>query len=127
MGGISNATAESLLNFFLLILIILVLTICIFILILKERKLIKSNPFWLWSQLIPFWSFIAIPITLIKINKQLKNYLKQKRIENFYKVTYSWIWFFTSVLSIFFAPLLILNLISFILFYKQLQKVEKTL
>ncbi len=127
MGGISNATAESLLNFFLLILIILVLTICIFILILKERKLIKSNPFWLWSQLNRFWSFIALPITLIKINKQLKNYLKQKRIENFYKATYSWIWFFTSVLSIFFAPLLILNLISFILFYKQLQKVEKTL
>ncbi|AXH13158.1 hypothetical protein [Halarcobacter bivalviorum] len=121
MGGISNATAESLLNFFLLILVIIVLTICIFILILKERKLIKINPFWLWSQLIPFWSFIAIPITLIKINKQLK------KIENFYKATYSWIWFFTSILSIFFAPILILNLISFILFYKQLQKVGKTL
>ncbi len=132
MGGMSSAAAESLFELLLLTFVVLVLTICIFILILKQLGFIKKinkeiNSLWIWTQIIPVWSFVAIPITLIKINKQVKAYLKENNLENTYKPSYGWIWFLTSIISLPFSPFLIISLISFILFYKHLGKVEKSL
>ncbi|AXH13998.1 hypothetical protein CP985_09470 [Malaciobacter mytili LMG 24559] len=132
MGGMSVAAAESLFELLLLTFVVLVLTICIFILILKQLGFIKKinkkiNFLWIWTQIIPIWSFVAIPITLIKINKQVKAYLKENNLENTYKPSYGWIWFLTSIISLPFSPFLIISLISFILFYKHLEKVENSL
>ncbi|RXI37864.1 hypothetical protein CRU99_11595 [Malaciobacter mytili] len=132
MGGMSVAAAESLFDLLLLTFVVLVLTICIFILILKQLGFIKKinkkiNSLWIWTQIIPIWSFVAIPITLIKINKQVKAYLKENNLENTYNPSYGWIWFLTSIISLPFSPFLIISLISFILFYKHLGKVEKSL
>lgn len=48
--------------------------------LLAQSKFVKSmntsNEFnntsaaWIWTQLIPIWNFVAIPVTLLKINKQ---------------------------------------------------------
>lgn len=132
MGGMSVAAAESLFELLLLTFVVLVLTICIFILILKQLGFIKKinkkiNFLWIWTQIIPIWSFVAIPITLIKINKQVKAYLKENNLENTYKPSYGWIWFLTSIISLPFHLFLIISLISFILFYKHLEKVENSL
>ncbi|MDY0328057.1 MAG: hypothetical protein RBR07_07400 [Arcobacteraceae bacterium] len=65
----------------------------------------NTSPVWIWTQLIPIWSFIAIPVTLIKLNEQFKLYMSENNLNDNpmikqYNNTWGWVWFGGSVLSL---------------------------
>jgi len=110
--------------------------------LLAQSKFVKSmntsNEFyntsvvWIWTQLIPIWNFVAIPVTLSKINKQYQFYVEENKIQSNsnikpYDSLWGWIWFGGSVGSIFVPLLAIVSLVGIIGFWVHISNVKSSL
>jgi heme/copper-type cytochrome/quinol oxidase subunit 2 len=97
-----------------------------------SNEMKNTSGVWIWTQLIPLWSFIAIPVTLMKLNEQFRIYTEENNLENKvelkqYNNTWGWVWFGGSVLSILFQPLAIIAFIGLIGFWIHISGVKKSL
>ena len=89
---------------------------------------LNTSPVWIWTQLIPLWSLIAIPVTLIKLNNQYQAFLIEKGlspIELPFKIYWGWIWYGGMVLSIFIPIFGIVSLVGLIGFWIHLNDLTK--
>ena len=92
----------------------------------------NTNSVWIWTQIIPLWSIIAIPVTLIKLNNQFKTYIQENNIQNHstlkvYNNIWGWVWFGGSVISIIFQPFALIAIIGLIVFWIHINSVRKSL
>lgn len=123
-----------------LIAVVLIVTVVLNILFLmaqsafaKSMKLAnkdkETSSVWIWTQLIPLWNLVAIPITLLKINEQYKTYVLENdslQVES-YSSTWGWVWYISSILSIFFPILGLVSLVGLIGFWIHVSKVRKSI
>lgn len=123
-----------------LIAVVLIVTVVLNILFLmaqsafaKSMKLAnkdkETSSVWIWTQLIPLWNLVAIPITLLKINEQYKTYVLENdslQVES-YSSTWGWVWYISSILSIFFPILGLVSLVGLIGFWIHVSKVKKSI
>lgn len=91
----------------------------------------NTNSIWIWTQLIPIWALIAIPITLIKLNNQFQVFRNENKIDTMnsikqYSNTWGWVWFGGTVLSIVFQLFAIVALVGFIGFWIHISSVKKS-
>ena len=91
---------------------------------------LNTSPVWIWTQLIPIWSFVAIPVTLIKIDKQFSAFVQENRLDEsqikFYSNTWGWVWYIGSVLSIFIPIMGLVSLAGVIGFWVHINGVKKS-
>lgn len=121
------------------VVIITVLSIvvsCLFI--LSQQKLAKNlrrinntskiHPAWLWTQLIPIWSYIALVVVAVKLDDQIKIYQsKHNKTLKFKGVLVYW-YVGLTILSL--IPLIniattIISLILFVLIWSNITKTTK--
>lgn len=82
-GSISPETIMLIIQICIVALIITSLIVSV-LFILSQQKLAKAlvtvnsgeqiHPAWLWTQLIPIWSYIALVVTAVKLDEQIKLY-----------------------------------------------------
>lgn len=95
-----------------------------------SNELKRTSSVWIWTQLIPIWSLIAIPVTLIKLNEQFNLYVSENNLSTelvSYNNTWGWVWYIGSIVS-FFIPLAgLISLVGVIGFWIHISKVRKSL
>ena len=97
-----------------------------------KQKSLNIKSAWIWTQVIPIWSLVAIPVTLIRLNKQFIRYVEENNLQTdsslkFYTSTWGWIWFGGSIVSIVFQPFIIVSIIGLIGFWMHINSVKKSL
>lgn len=97
-----------------------------------KNEMKNTSGVWIWTQLIPIWSLIAIPITLIKLNEQFRVFSEENELTNSteikqYNNTWGWIWFGGSLLAIFVPFFGIVALIGIIGFWIHISGVKNNL
>lgn len=96
-----------------------------------SNPLNNTNGVWIWTQLIPIWSLIAIPVTLMKLNAQFKAYMNEHNLQindvKSYNNTWGWVWFGGIIGSIFFPLLAIVALIGLVGFWFHISSVKNSL
>ena len=98
---------------------------------LKNRDK-ETSGIWIWTQLIPIWNFIAIPVTLIKLNEQFNTYILENNLLNSstiksYNNTWGWVWYIGSVVSIFIPFAGLISFIGVIGFWIHISNIRKSL
>lgn len=98
---------------------------------LKNRDK-ETSSIWIWTQLIPIWNFIAIPVTLIKLNEQFNTYILENDLLNSstiksYNNTWGWVWYIGSVVSIFIPFAGLISFIGVIGFWIHISNIRKSL
>ncbi|QEO56918.1 hypothetical protein [Francisella marina] len=83
INSISPETMMLIIQICIVVLIITSLIVSV-LFILSQQKLAKAlvtvntgeqiHPAWLWTQLIPIWSYIALVVTAVKLDEQTKLY-----------------------------------------------------
>ncbi len=123
---------------------ILVLTITIIVgifLLAAQHSLAKTmknsvptkhtHGFWIWTQMIPFWSFISMPITLIKLKAQFRHFLDEHDItlEDVTSYNHSWGWFLyvSIIISILFPSFTVITLIGMVTYNIHIVDVKKSI
>lgn len=92
----------------------------------------NTSAIWIWTQLIPIWSLVAIPVTLIKLNEQFNLYISENNLESntsikTYNNTWGWVWFIGSVISLFLPIAGLISLVGVIGFWIHINGVKKSL
>lgn len=92
----------------------------------------NTNPGWIWTQLIPIWSFVAIPVTLLKLNEQFKQYVTENNFTanehlKYYSNVWGWIWYGGTVLGMFVPFFYIISIVGLIGFWIHIMDVKKSL
>lgn len=90
----------------------------------------ETSIVWIWTQLIPLWNLVAIPITLLKLNEQYKTYVLENDSSNIkpFNVAIGWAWYISSILAIFIPSLgtgVILGVLIY--FWIHISKVRKSI
>lgn len=96
----------------------------------NEQK--NTSAVWIWTQLIPLWAFIAIPVTLMKLNEQFKLYMVENDLNGNpsvkeYNNTWGWVWFGGSVLSLIIPFAGLIGLVGVIGFWIHIAGVKNSL
>jgi hypothetical protein len=124
-----------------LIMMITMLVVTIFFLLAQssfidsikvENEFNNTGKVWIWTQLIPIWAFIAIPVTLSKAKNQFNIYVRENNLENssnikHYDSTWGWVWYGGTVVSIFFPIAGIVSLIGIMGFWLHINSVRKSI
>lgn len=92
----------------------------------------NTSAVWIWTQLIPVWSLVAIPVTLSKLNSQFQTFLREKGLEGngsikHYDKTWGWVWFGGTLASFIFPLAGIVALIGVIGFWVHISNVKNSL
>ncbi|ADG92810.1 conserved hypothetical protein [Arcobacter nitrofigilis DSM 7299] len=92
----------------------------------------KISKGWLWSQLIPLWSYLAFMVVLFKIESQFQTYLKETSNEQndnikHYSTTWGLVYIAGVGISNYFPLFYIMIPIGFIGFWIHIYKVKKSL
>ncbi|GAB4223035.1 MAG: hypothetical protein Kow0076_5090 [Francisella sp.] len=103
----------------IVVLIITSLVVSVFFILAQQKlskylsvinKNEKINPLWLWTQLIPIWSYIALIVTAIKLNDQIKLYNQLYEHKLVFKISIIYWYVILSFLSL--MPLtMVLNIV----------------
>ncbi|QOP42099.1 hypothetical protein [Sulfurimonas marina] len=101
------------------------------------KAMTTSNPMnntsgvWIWTQLIPFWSLVAIPVTLLKLNTQFQAFVAEKNLSfteiKMYSNVWGWIWYGGTIASIFVPVLWVIALVGLIGFWVHISNVKKSI
>ena len=97
----------------------------------RVNKIPQINNIWLWSQLIPIWSYIALVIAANKLNDQNDIYIRSNnKKKGPFKVNY--IYWYVSLVVLTLIPILsiiagLANFIIFILVWANINKASKIL
>lgn len=96
-----------------------------------SNPLVNTSKVWIWTQLIPIWSLIAIPVTLLKINTQFQVFVQEKGYTQsdikYYTSLWGWIWFGGNIASILIPVMGIVSLVGVIGFWVHLNSVKKSI
>lgn len=92
----------------------------------------NTSAVWIWTQLIPVWSLVAIPVTLMKLDGQFQAFLQEKGLEGSgmvkpYDKTWGWVWFGGTLASFIFPIAGIIALIGVTGFWVHIAKVKNSL
>jgi hypothetical protein len=84
---------------------------------------------WIWTQWIPLWGLIAVPVTLNKLNNQFYSFIQEnKNVTNkLYSNTWGWIWYASTIISIVVPFIGFIGLIAWIVFWIHIVDVRKNL
>jgi heme/copper-type cytochrome/quinol oxidase subunit 2 len=135
-----NADAMAAVGGILIGFYLVLLVITIFFLLSQSafaKSMETSNPMnntgavWIWTQLIPLWSLIAIPVTLMKLNAQFKAYMSEHNLQpndvKAYNNTWGWVWY-GGMIGSFIIPFLgIVALVGLIGFWFHISSVKNSL
>lgn len=99
--------------------------------ITTSNPMLNTSPVWIWTQLIPIWSLVAVPVTLLKLDAQFKAYIQEHNLTEadikMYTNLWGWIWYGGTIVS-FFIPLGgIVALVGLIGFWIHLNSVKKSI
>jgi hypothetical protein len=91
----------------------------------------NTSGVWIWTQLIPLWALIAIPVTLMKLNSQFQAYINENKLQPHevkpYNNTWGWVWFGGMIGSLVFPLLGIVALVGLIGFWVHISGVKNSL
>lgn len=125
-------------GFFIFFIINLIITI-LFLLSQNAfaKSMITSNPMnntngvWIWTQLIPLWNLVAIPVTLLKLNTQFQAFIAEKNLSytdiKMYSNLWGWIWYGGMIASWFLPILWIIALVGLIGFWVHISNVKNSI
>ena len=123
-------------------LLIIVASIVITVLFLKAQSsfvdvIETSNPqlntskVWIWTQIIPIWALVAIPVTLLKINTQFQAFVQENNLGlndvTYYSNVWGWVWFGANIASIFVPLAGIISFVGIIGFWIHINSVKKSI
>ena len=123
---------------FIIYLIIFVITIFFLVAqssfaktITTSNQMLNTNPVWIWTQLIPIWSLVALPVTLLKLDAQFKAYIQEHNLTEadikMYTNLWGWIYYGGTIVSIFIPVGGIVALVGLIGFWIHLNSVKKSI
>lgn len=97
-----------------------------------DNELKQTSPVWIWTQLIPIWSLVAIPVTLIKLNEQFNLYINENNLSTEYNLkpynnTWGWVWYIGSIVSFIFPLAALVSFVGVIGFWIHISNVRKSL
>ena len=92
----------------------------------------NTSRVWIWTQLIPIWSLVAIPVTLIKLNEQFRVFISENSLGfdnsiKLYNNVWGWVWFFGTLVSLFIPFAGLISIIGVIGFWIHINGVRKSL
>ncbi len=134
-NGIMAAIGGAAILFFLVYLAIIIL----FLLSQSSfaQVMSTSNPMnntsgvWIWTQLIPIWSLVAIPVTLLKLNTQFQAFVAERNLTfndiKMYSNVWGWVWYGGSIASFIFPLFGIVALVGLIGFWVHINNVKKSI
>lgn len=67
-----------------------------------SNSLKETSAVWIWTQLIPMWNYVAIPVSFIKLNEQYKEYVLENsstEVKTF-KPIWGWSYYISLILII---------------------------
>lgn len=134
-GDVMAAVGGAFILFFLVYLAIVIMFL------LSQSSFAKamttSNPMnntsgvWIWTQLIPIWSLVAIPVTLLKLNTQFQAYVAENNLTfndiKMYSNVWGWIWYGSTIASFIFPLFGLVALIGLIGFWVHISNVKKSI
>ena len=138
-NNLSPKMLMQLLSFGLIIMVVISLIVTVMF-IMSQQKLVRKlsqkdqefviNKTWLWTQLIPIWSYIALVIVTIKIDEQVKNHNETCNTKLKFKATT--VYWYVGLTFLSFVPLLnflttIVSLILFIIVWSNISQTTKQL
>lgn len=138
-NNLSPEMLMQLLSFGLIIIVIISFIVSVMF-IMSQQKLVRKlsqkdqefviNKAWLWTQLIPVWSYIALVIVTIKIDEQIKIHNKTSNTKLKFKATT--VYWYVGLTFLSFVPLLnflttIVSLILFIIVWSNISQTTKQL
>ena len=92
---------------------------------------VNTSKAWIWTQLIPIWSLVAIPVTLVKINAQFQAFVQENNYTpediQYYTNIWGWIWYGANIVSIFFPIVGIVSFVGIIGFWVHMNNVRKSI
>ena len=92
---------------------------------------LNTSKAWIWTQLIPIWALVAIPVTLVKINSQFQAFVQEHNYTpediKFYSSLWGWIWYGANIVSIFIPIVGVVSLIGIIGFWVHINGVRKSI
>ncbi|MDH4944416.1 hypothetical protein [Sulfurimonas sp. C5] len=123
------------------ILFFLVYLALIILFLLSQSSFAKvmttSNPMnntsgvWIWTQLIPIWSLVAIPVTLLKLNTQFQAFVAERNLTfndiKMYSNVWGWVWYGSSIASFIFPLFGLVALVGLIGFWVHISNVKKSI
>ena len=142
--GIGNISPEMLLYMLAGLIVLLFITVLLtsVFFILAQQKLIKRfrivnhdapqiNILWLWSQLIPIWSYIALIVTANHLKQQDAIFYKvQNKEKGRFKVNYTYLYVGSIILTMI-PPISIIaslvNMVMFVVVWANISKTTKVL
>jgi hypothetical protein len=93
---------------------------------------LNTSPVWIWTQLIPVWSLVAIPVTLTKLSRQFNAFLEANslvddaRIKR-YDTTWGWVWYGGVIASMFIPVAALVALVGVTGFWVHVANVKQSL
>ena len=84
---------------------------------------------WIWTQIIPIWSLVAVPVTLMKLDQQFRVYIEENNLSPVVKYNnlWGWIWYGGTVASIIIPLAGLIALVGFVGFWIHIVKVREGL
>ncbi len=84
---------------------------------------------WIWTQIIPLWSLVATPVTLIKLNQQFLVYIEENNLSPVVKYNnlWGWIWYGGTIASAIIPFAGLIAIVGFIGYWIHVVKVREGL